>query len=369
VRILIVNWQDRLNPNAGGAEVHLHEIFGRLARGGHDVSLLVSGWESCAADEQVDNMRVVRTGSRYTFPLHVRRALRSRFAGESFDVLVEDINKLPLFTPLWADAPVVGLVPHLFGATAFQQESLPIAATVWVAERLMPAAYRDRELLVISDSTADDLESRGFHSKRIHVSYPGIDHDVFRPGDPRDAFEHPTAVYLGRLRRYKGIDIVLRALARLRDEGLVVRMLVVGQGDDRDRLERVTAELGLTEQVKFPGFVDESEKVRILQRSWLNLYPSPKEGWGITNIEAAACGTPSVASDSPGLRESVCDDETGFLVPHQAVDRWSAAVRRLVEDEGLRRQLGMRCVAHAERFTWEATAGDVEAILQNAASR
>lgn len=369
MRILVVNWQDRLNPQAGGAEVHVHEIFGRLARGGHDVCLLVSGWDSCAEEETVDGIQVVRCGSRYTFPLHVRRALRTRLAGESFDVVVEDINKVPLLTPLWIPAPVVGLVPHLFGATAFEQESLPVAATVWLAERLMPAAYRHQEFVVISKSTAADMQSRGFSGGRIHVSYPGVDHGVFAPGDNGRKYEEPTVAYVGRLRRYKGIDTVLSAVARLRDAGLIVRFLVVGQGDDRQRLERVTVELGLSAQVEFTGYVDEAEKVRILQRCWLNAYPSPKEGWGITNIEAAACGTPSVASDSPGLRESVRDGETGFLVPHRDVERWSAAMDRLVRDDALRARCGRAAIEYARRFTWEATAREVEGILNRVASR
>ena len=370
MRILVVNWQDRLNPEAGGAEVHLHQIFGRLAARGHDVSLLVSSWESARGEEVVDGMRVVRIGTRYTFPLHARRGYRSVVAaGGGFDVIVEDINKLPLFTPYWMDAPIVGLVPHLFGSTAFQQESFPVAATVWAAERLMPVAYRRSDVVVISDSTAEDLVHRGFSRDRIHVSYPGIDHSVFRPDPDADRAATPTIAYVGRLRRYKGIDIVLRALDKLRREGLIVTFHVVGHGDDRHRLERLAQDLDLGDQVVFPGFVSEEKKVRLLRSAWANVYPSPKEGWGITNVEAAACGTPSVASDSPGLRESVKDGVTGFLVPHDGVTEWSAALRRLVEDQRLREELGANAERHAARFTWEATSDEVEDILRKAASR
>ena len=368
MRILVVNWQDRLNPEAGGAEVHLHEIFGRLASRGHEVSMLVSSWDGAPAQEMVDGMWVVRRGSRYTFPLHAGSGFRFITAGRApFDVLVEDINKLPLFTPLWAKLPVVGLVPHLFGSTAFQQESLPVAATVWAAERLMPSAYQHREFVVISDSTASDLQTRGFPSDRIHVSYPGIDHSVFVPTGARDAV--PTVVYVGRLRRYKGIDLVMRAVAQLRSEDVEIRLLIVGQGDDEARLKRFALDLGLGDSVRFGGFVSEEEKVRILQSAWINAYPSPKEGWGITNIEAAACGTPSVASDSPGLRESVLDGRTGFLVPHDDVGAWGEALRRLLEDHDLREAMGRRAVLHASRFTWEATTEEMEGILQMSASR
>jgi glycosyltransferase involved in cell wall biosynthesis len=368
VRILVVNWQDRRNPQAGGAEVHLHEIFGRLVERGHEVTLLVSGWEGALSEEEVDGMTVVRRGSRYTFPLHVFSGLRAATVGrEPFDVLVEDINKLPLFTPLWSGMPVVGVVPHLFGSTAFQQESVPVAATVWAAERLMPAAYRDREFVVISDSTAEDLQRRGFARDRVHISYPGIDHQVFVPAGAETS--DPTIAYVGRLRRYKGLDIVIRAVARLRLEGFAARLVIVGQGDDAGRLTQLAADLELENVVDFRGFVSEAEKVSILQSAWVNVYPSPKEGWGITNIEAAACATPSVASDSPGLRESVRDGLTGFLVPHSDVEAWAGAIRRLIEDCDLRRRMGRESVEHAKRFTWEATTEEMEDILKMSASR
>ena len=369
MRILVVNWQDRLNPEAGGAEVHLHEIFGRLAATGHEITLLVSGWEGATAEAVVDGMRVIRRGTRYSFPLHVRRGFRDiTRASPPFDVLVEDINKLPLFAPFWAGLPVVGLVPHLFGATAFQQERFPVAATVWAAERLMPSAYRSCDFAVISDSTASDLVRRGFRAERIHVSYPGIDHDFFKPGPDAGRAPDPCLAYVGRLRRYKGLDLVLRAVAKLREQGIEIRFRIVGQGEDRERLARLASELQLGSSVTFEGFVSEGHKLEILQTSWINVYPSPKEGWGITNVEAAACGTPSVASDSPGLRESVLDGVTGFLVPHDSVSAWATAIRRLVENPALRAEMGAQAVAHAGRFTWEQTAGELEGMLQRSAS-
>lgn len=348
--------------------MHIHEIFSRLVERGHEVTFLVSGWGGAAAEEEVDGIRVVRRGSRHTFPLHVVRGYRRLVArGGAFDVVVEDINKLPLFTTCWSRAPVVGLVPHLFGTTAFRQANFPVAATVWAAERLMPAAYRGRDFVVISDSTAADLVARGFERTRIHVSYPGIDHAAFSPGPGKSP--EPTVVYVGRLRRYKGIDTVIRAVGRLRAEGLSVTFRIVGQGDDEGRLRDVVSNLELGDHVGFAGYVSEERKIELLQSAWLNVYPSPKEGWGITNIEAAACGTPTVASDSPGLRESVSDGETGLLVPHGDLDAWSGAIRRLLGDGALRARMAERSLEHAARFTWEATADEIESILRRAVKR
>ena len=369
LKILIVNWQDLANPNAGGAEIHLHEIFGRLAGWGHDVTLLASGWPGAEATAVADGMRIVRAGSRYTFPLHARRAFR-KLAACGFDVIVEDINKLPLFTPLWSATPVVALVPHLFGTTAFQQEAFPIASTVWLAERMMPFAYGDVPFEVISESTADDLVSRGFERDKITVSYPGIDHDICSPwpaGSTAGRAAEPVIAYLGRLQRYKGIDTVLRAIAALHGQGLTVRFVIAGRGDDRKRLESVTEQLGIEALVDFRGYISESDKIELLRTVWANVYPSPKEGWGITSIEAAACGTPTLASDAPGLRESVINGETGYLIPHGDPAAWAAGVRRLCEDSERRAAMGQAAVRHAARFTWEKTARQTEALLVSAA--
>ncbi len=362
LRILVINWQDRLNPQAGGAEVHLHEIFQRLVDRGHQVSLLVSGWDGAPGDAMLDGMRVRRTGKRYSFPLRVRRSFAG-LAADGFDVVVEDINKLPLFTPLWVRLPVLALVPHLFGTTAFREAPWPVAATVWAAERAMPGVYRSVPVLAISESTANDLVRRGFSRDRVRVSYPGIDHQVFRPVAAVERFEEPVMVYVGRLKRYKGLDVVIRALPELRERGIAARFLIAGQGDDRRRLEQIAAEAGVADDVEFLGFVSETRKVELLRRAWVNVYPSPKEGWGITNIEAAACGTPTVASDSPGLRESVAEGESGFLAAHSDSRAWADRLGRILQYTEQRERLAKGAVRHASRFSWETAAAETEQSL------
>lgn len=380
LRILVVNWQDRRNPHAGGAEIHLHEIFGRLAARGHEVTLIASGWPGAESTAEIDGIRVHRVGGRYTFPLHARRAYRRLVAargvgsGEGaaagFDVIVEDVNKFPLFTPRWSDIPVVCLVPHLFGTTAFAQESLPVAGAVWLAEKRMPRVYREAPIVVISESTADDLVERGFDRARITVSHPGIDHELCGPGPDGVGAERaadPTLVYVGRLKRYKSVGVVLRALAKLADRGTGVRFVIAGKGDDRERLERIVEAAGIEALVDFRGYVAEEEKVSLFRRAWANVYPSPKEGWGITNIEAAACGTPSLAADAPGLRESVLDGETGRLVPYGDVAAWAEAIGELAARPDRVEAMGAAAVRFAARFTWDDTARQIEAVLRSVA--
>jgi glycosyltransferase involved in cell wall biosynthesis len=367
MKILVLNWQDRLNPQAGGAETHLHQVFGRLAERGHEVVLLTSGWKGAEALTTIDAMEVHRAGTRYTFsmaaPLHYRR----RLAYREFDVMVEDLNKVPLLTPLWAGHPLALLVHHLFGRIAFQEASLPMAAATWLLERPLGPVYRRTPTMAVSRSTAEDLAARGLTAGEIAVIPNGVDLDRCTPGRAGGRFDVPTLLYLGRLKRYKRIDLPIRAVALLRDQGIEARLIIAGTGDHAGALMRLRDELGLGEAVEFKGFVSEEVKLDLFRRAWVHVLTSPKEGWGITNLEAAACGTPTVASDAPGLRDSVVDGKTGFLVPHGDVAALAKRLRAIVEDLALRDRMGRDGRTFAEGFTWERAATETEAFLRSVA--
>lgn len=356
MNILVVNWQDLENPHSGGAEIHLFEIIGRLARMGHRVRLVCSGWPGAGPRARVEDVDVIRVGGRHSFALLGRRAVRRAIRAERPDVLVEDLNKLPLFLPAGTTLPFCAIVPHLFGMTAFEEAPWPMAATVWLAERPLPLGYRRAGFHAISESTRDDLVGRGVPAERVRVIHPGVDSVHFSPGLPGSRSQSPRFLYVGRLKRYKGIGLAIRALAAARGRRPDLRLDVAGTGDHRAELDRLTVELGQADAVTFHGFVGEDEKLALLRNAWANVFPSPKEGWGITVIEAAACGTPSLASDSPGLRDSVRHGETGFLTPHGDVDALAARMLELAGDPALVDRLGTAARHYAESLSWERTA-------------
>lgn len=363
MKILVVNWLDRENPQAGGAEVHLHEIFGRLVSRGHTVTLLCSGWPGSAAHCELDGIDVHRVGGRFTFGLVAPWYFRRHLHAPGYDVIVEDLNKVPVFAPWWSSIPVVLIVHHLFGKTAFQEASLPVATATWLLERPVPRAFRGLPVVAVSDSTRIDLVARGMDPERIMVIPNGVDLERLTPDPKGERTELPTLLYLGRLKKYKRIDLIILALAELEGRGVACRLIVAGKGDHRSALERQCRALGLADRVTFPGFVSEAEKLRLLRSSWLHVLTSPKEGWGIIIIEAAACGTPSVASDSPGLRDSVIDGRTGVLVPHGASRILADALQRLLQDQETREAMGRAARSFAEGFRWDESAGRMEAML------
>ena len=364
MRILLLNWQDRLNPQAGGAETHLHEIFGRLATRGHTVTLLASAWEGALRRDRLDGIDVLRVGSRYTYGTVAPRYYRAHLRDGRFDLVVDALNKVPLFSPWWAREPVVLLVHHLFGRTAFQEAPFPIAALTWLLERPLALAYRGRPVQAISHSTADDLVGRGLRRDDIEVIHPGVDLEFFAPDPAVGRYPDPTFVYLGRLKRYKGVEIVIQAVARLIGEGIPARAVIAGKGEWEPRLRALAAELGIEARVEFTGFVSEERKREIFRRAWANVFPSPKEGWGITNLEAAGCATGTVASDSPGLRESVANGVGGVLVPHGDVEAMAQALRGIATTPGRAGALGAGAREFSRGFTWERAADETERHLQ-----
>lgn len=365
MRILLVNWQDSENPLAGGAEIHLHEIFGRLVAMGHTVRLLCGGWPGCPPRAQLDGIDVFRVGTRHTFPFLAHRYYRAHLDAWA-DVLVEDINKVPLYTPRWHAKKTVALVPHLFGSTAFQELSAPLAAAVWMAERPLGSVYRHIPFEAISESTADDLAERGIPRPSVEVIYPGVDTVAYTPNAGERAAK-PLFSYLGRLKKYKGVHLVIRAFAGIGVPDATLE--IAGAGDYRPELEALARSLDLGDRVRFLGRISEADKLSLLRRSWALAFASPKEGWGITNLEAAACATPVVASNSPGIRESVRDGQTGFLVPHGDVSAMSAAMRRIAESRELVVALGVQARAFAESFTWERAAEQTASHLLRVAGR
>lgn len=368
MNVLVMNWLDRENPESGGAETHLHETFGRLAdRPGWAVTAVTSGWPGAASRSRLDGLDIHRVGGRHSYLLAGPRYVRAGRAGKSFDLVVEDLNKVPLFSPRWSSEPVLLLVHHLFGSTAFREASPPIATATWLLERPIPRVYSGTPVVAVSESTRTDLIRRGMDGERIEVVENGVDVEYFHPEPTGTRFPRPTLLYLGRLKRYKRVDLILEAVAGLRERGDSVQLLVAGEGSDQARLERKAARLGLgTENVRFLGFVSEARKLELLQRAWVHVLTSSREGWGISNLEAAACGTPTVASDSPGLRDSVITGRTGVLVPHGDVERLTRRVSELLDDDSLRERMGRAAREFATGLSWERSADRLAGALKRA---
>jgi glycosyltransferase involved in cell wall biosynthesis len=363
MNILVINWQDWKNPLSGGAEVHLYETFRRIAAMGHGVTLLCCRFEGAASEETIEGIRIIRRGGRNTFNFVVPFQYLFNLRKQNFDIVVDDINKIPFYTPLYVRRPLVGLSHHFFGKSIFLEAGPIFGSYVYLAEKLVDWVYRGIPFLVVSMSTLEEFVSRGFRRERFTLAMNALDHEKLRPtGEPKSA--HPTVGYFGRLKKYKSVDHVVRAFARVRREIPDAELVIIGRGDFQPELARLAAELGVADATTFTGFVSEEEKLRLLQRLWVVVNPSMKEGWGIVNVEANACGTPAIAADTPGLRDSVVHDRTGRLYPYGDIDRLTGDLLAVLRDDELRERYAKSAMEFAQSLTWDETARVTEETLR-----
>lgn len=367
MKILVINWQDWTNPLSGGAEIHLYETFRRVAAAGHEVTLFCSLYEGAAERERIEGIEIIRHGSRNSFNFGVRSYYKRHLKGK-FDIVVDDLNKIPFFTPLFVKEPLVAISHHFFGSSIFRETWFLPGLYVVFGEKLVDFVYKRTPFLVVSESTLDEFVRRGFDRENFTLAYNAIDHENLHPtGVPKASV--PTVGYFGRLKRYKSVDHVVRAFAEIKQDIPDARLVIIGRGDFRPALESLADELGIADDVEFTGFVSEEEKKRLLQELWVVVNPSMKEGWGIVNVEANACGTPAIAADAPGLRDSVRHRQTGELYPYGEIDALAESMRRILKDDELRSRYREASIEFARSFTWEETAERTIALLEETVAR
>lgn len=363
-RICVISYRDMKHPEAGGAEVIIQEVMSRLAARGHAITLLTGAFPGGEARDRIGDLEIHRTGNTYTFNFAAPAYFKKHLEPRGFDLVIEDINKIPFFMPRHTRVPVLAVVPHLFGTTVFEQAPFPIAAYVYLYERFIPKVYRNCLFSVLSETTRDDLVARGLPPENLRIIHSGIDHDLYRPGSIPVKNRPRRLVYLGRLKKYKCIEHPIEALPAVLERVPDAEYWVVGEGDYRPALERIARRLGVGDHVRFPGFIGGKDKVRLLQESRLLTYTSPKEGWGLSVIEAGACATPVVASNSPGLRESVVDGKNGFLVRHGDIRELGENIVTLLTDDARAQSMAEEGVRWAATFHWDASAEQTLALIE-----
>lgn len=365
LNILALNWEDLSNPQAGGAEVHLQEILKRIAQKGHEITLLCSGFPGCKPTEEIDGIRIIRKGSRFNFNFVAPFALGALLREGRWDIVIEDINKIPFFSPIYHRLPLLVVIPHLFSDSVFKEINFVLGTYIYLSEKPIAWLYRGFKFMVISQSTKKDLLRRGLPPDDIHVIHCGIDHTLYHPDPSVQKDSAPTVIYLGRLKKYKSIDHLLFAFSQTLKKIPEAKLVVVGEGDFKGNLINLASRLNIKDKVEFTGFVSQQEKVERLQEAWVAVCPSLKEGWGLTNIEANACGTPVIASNVPGLKDSVVPGQTGLLFEYGDVQKLSDYLTKLLSDAEYREELREGGLSWAKRFNWDEAATKTLELMEN----
>ena len=359
-RIHVLAWRDLDDPDAGGSEVHADEFMRRWAEHGLEVLHRTSAAVGLPATARRHGYGVVRRGSRYSvFPRAVANEITHRTG--RYDALVEIWNGVPWGSPIWCRRPQITVLHHVHGPMWDQILPRPFAALGRALEaRVAPPFYRRGLTVTPSTATREELLELGFRPDRVVAVDNGVD-PFFRPGGAETP--NPSIVAVGRLAPVKRFELVIDAAleAKQRVPGLTVT--VVGDGPLRPALQRRVDDAGASAWITLSGHISRDALLRHYRQAWLVVSGSLAEGWGLSLTEAAACGTPAIATDIRGHRSSVVDGVTGVLAPPE---RLAATIADVLLDERRRSQLATAALARARSLTWDASALGVTRVLHTA---
>ena len=363
MKILILNYRDRTHPLAGGAEVHLHKIFGKLTELGHEVVLFTTSYKGAADIETIDGIRVVRYGSDAFFQLNIFFKIPKLIKELKPDIIVEDLNKLPLFSPYITKIPKLIQILHLWKLSIFKEASFPVAFAVWLGERIIPFVYKNCRFATISPSGKKELCELGIAKEKVSVIYCGTESRYLETEKVREKSAY--FLWLGRFRKYKGVWVAFEAFKIFAKKHPDIKLLFAGSGPEEAKMMAKIKEWRLEDRVEILGLVSEERKVELMSKALGILQTSYKEGWGLTVIEAAACGTTSIASNVSGLCDSVKDGETGLLFKAGNAEDCAKKMEMLCDNHVLRNRLESEARGYAGSFDWGNSAKETLFLMQS----
>lgn len=362
-KILIFNWRDTMHSFAGGAENYIHQIAKNWIKQGNHVTIFCGNDGKQKRYDLIDGVHIVRRGGFYLVYFWAFLYYIFRFRGK-YDLIIDCENGIPFFTPLYVRKPIYAILHHVHQNIFFHSLPKPLALLASSLEKdLMPLVYKNIKFITVSESSKKEMEKLGIGKAGIKIVHNGVNLNEFVLGSKSD---NPTILYLGRLKAYKSVDILIRAFKKVIKKYSQAILIIAGTGDAEKYLKNLSAELGFNEkQIIFMGKVSEEEKIKLLQSAWVMVNPSFMEGWGVVVIEANACGTPVIASNVSGLCDSVSDRKSGYLVPYGNVDSFADKILYIIENKEYRGKMNLEARTWAENFNWEKSSAEFLEFIEN----
>jgi len=371
VKMLFICNKDVKNPKAGGGTWEGFRLMSRLAQNGHNIILVCPNYKGGSKEETIEGIKVKRVGNDLSF--YIQLVFSYLFSTElrSCDLVVELVlYGLPFFSPLFSGKPVMAVCWHLPRETFFAEfetyfggvkGKLLAVVAYFIEEKLFPMFYGERPMFTFSESTRTEFIDLGFKDVMMvnkalarAIMFTSLGDDVndvtiwYNPSIKKT--EYPSALYLGRLKRYKGVQDAIRAMVSVTKCFPEAKLYIMGVGDYETQLKNLVHKLSLEESVIFLGYLSHSEKIKTLQKAHLLVMPSYREGFATPVLEAAMCGTPSVISDAVGVKDAVVHGETGFVFPLGNHVKMAEYIKILFRDEGLRKRMEAQALKSAEAF-------------------
>ena len=356
LRVLWFNWRDIKHPDAGGAEVLTHEVMRRLIKKGYDMTLFVAQIPSGLQNENIDGINIIRRGGTYT--VYNKAKEHYNKYKSCYDLIIDEINGKPFLTPKFVkQKPILALFHQMVCEEWFYEVHFPLNYILYYyLERKWLSYYRDIPIATVSKSSKEDLERIG--TKKIFIVPEGL--NVAPLSKVKEKELEPTVVFIGRLKKHKLPHHAIEAFSIIKKEIPTARMWIIGDGYMLKELKKTNIK-----DVVFYGRVKNELKYELLSKAHLVLVPSVREGWGLVVIESNAMGTPVVAYNVPGLRDSVRDRETGVLVKENSPIGLASAAISLLKNTTWLNKLSSNALAFSRKFSWDNTANEFDRIIKD----
>ncbi len=365
MRILIFNWRDVKHSWAGGSEIYIHELAKRWVEKGNRV-ILFCGQDNdkrLTNKELIDGIEIIRKGGRFTVyfwaPIYYFLYLRNQA-----DIILDVENGIPFFTPLFSLKKKIALVYHVHDKQFFYELKFPLSVIGYVIEKyIFPVLYSGTRIMSISESTRQKLIKLGLPAMQIQVVTPGIISQKKFSNKKIPRYKTPTIIYLGRIKRYKRLDLLVTLFPKIIERVPGARLLIAGWGTEAPQIQDYIMRNGYKKNIQIVGPVSELEKRLLLQKSWAMINPSIHEGWGISVIEANVYSTPAIAFKVPGLSDSIKDNKTGFLAldEEDLIDK----IEIILKNKRLREKMGKEAQRWAMSLTWDKSAEKSYKLLKS----
>ncbi len=372
MNILIFSWRGPGHPHAGGAEKSTHEHAKGWVKAGHNVTLFTSDYFGCKSEEIIDGVIIKRGGSQL-LGVHLKAFLwYTTERHEKFDLVVDQFHGIPFFTPLFVRVKKLAFI-HEVTKEVWRLNPLPVPFNLIPAilgtlfePFIFKLLYRNIPFMTGSNSTKYELINWGIPEHNINVIHHGLERSPLDKILPKE--KRRTLIFLGALAKDKGIEEALRAFAKINSLTQGFEFWVAGKGEEKYTkfLKLKSQQLGLKGNIKFWGYVSEYEKYRLLAKSHLLINTSYREGWGLVVVEAASVGTPTVAYDVPGLRDSVINGKTGILSDKNP-EILAFKTLELINNNDKYEMFRKNCLSWSKKFRWDNSVRQSLQLIQKVA--
>lgn len=375
--ILALSWRDIKSPNAGGAEVHTHEMLRRADKSRYRIYHLATRAEGQSESEVIDGVTYLRHGNAITVILAAIQFYRKN--RNNIDFVIDQCNTHRFFTPFWVPAKKRIFYIHQLTKEIWDYSAnFPLSTIGKLTEEWMLKLDRHDAVITVSESTRDELVERGYDAKKIKIIHNGVSFQPWERNKWCEKEEKPTFIYAGRYSPYKGINVAVEALTQVKQDNPDARLWIIGKKNqeyvdknlmpvcDQNHLtwEDATDDNPTGDIVSW-GYVSEEKKLELLSRSHVLLFPSIREGWGIPITEAGCVGTPCIAFDSPGIREAVDYGKAGYLCTDNTVKGLAAQMHIAISDKMVYSNKRESAYAYSSQFLWDEVGKEFERFIDS----